>query len=204
MQRLTEVREDAVAAKQSQKLLRILKPRWTTISTPPPRSPRSTTWSARSTPSWPQMACRGRNAVLDAIAKFDSVLGIFGPEDDQLLDADIEALIEERQQARRDRDFARSDEIRDDLADTESSSKTQRRRQVEAKIASPSGVSVRRIQWPWSGGCGRSSRRVRAPSKQHDREPIVSASRDIPIFREHLRASVLQYLHQILSKSDGQ
>ena len=45
-----------------------------------------------------------------------AVLGIFGPEDDQLLDADIEALIEERQQARRDRDFARSDEIRDDLA----------------------------------------------------------------------------------------
>ncbi len=55
-------------------------------------------------------------AVLDAIAKFDSVLGIFGPENDQLLDADIEALIEERQRARHDRDFARSDEIRDDLA----------------------------------------------------------------------------------------
>jgi len=56
-------------------------------------------------------------AVLDAIGKFDAVLGIFGPEDDQLLDADIEALIEERQQARRDRNFARSDEIRDELAE---------------------------------------------------------------------------------------
>ncbi|MBX3292269.1 MAG: cysteine--tRNA ligase [Acidobacteria bacterium] len=57
-----------------------------------------------------------RDAVLDAVAKFDAVLGIFGPEDDQMLDADIEALIEERQQARANRDFARSDEIRDDLA----------------------------------------------------------------------------------------
>ncbi len=55
-------------------------------------------------------------AVLDAIAKFDSVLGIFGAEESQLLDADIEALIEERQEARRNRDFARSDEIRDELA----------------------------------------------------------------------------------------
>lgn len=55
-------------------------------------------------------------AVLDAIAKFDSVLGIFGAEDTQLLDADIEALIKDRQEARRNRDFARSDEIRDELA----------------------------------------------------------------------------------------
>jgi cysteinyl-tRNA synthetase len=58
-----------------------------------------------------------RDAVLDAIAKFDSVLGIFGPEESELLDADIEALIEERQCARRDRSFDRSDEIRDLLAE---------------------------------------------------------------------------------------
>ena len=32
-----------------------------------------------------------------------------------MLDSDIEALIEERQQARKDRDFARADEIRDEL-----------------------------------------------------------------------------------------
>ena len=57
-----------------------------------------------------------RAAVLDAIAKFDSVLGIFGEEETEMLDADIEALIEERQEARRNRDFARSDEIRDELA----------------------------------------------------------------------------------------
>lgn len=57
-----------------------------------------------------------QSAVLDAIAKFDAVLGIFGAEDSQLLDEDIEALIEERKQARTNRDFARSDEIRDELA----------------------------------------------------------------------------------------
>ncbi|MEQ1604812.1 MAG: cysteine--tRNA ligase [Pyrinomonadaceae bacterium] len=55
----------------------------------------------------------GRDAVLDAIAKFDSVLGIFGAEDDQILDDEIEALIAERTAARQNRDFARSDEIRD-------------------------------------------------------------------------------------------
>ena len=58
----------------------------------------------------------GRDAVLDAISKFDSVLGIFGKEEDETLDASIEALVEERQEARRRRDFARSDEIRDLLA----------------------------------------------------------------------------------------
>ena len=55
-------------------------------------------------------------AVLNAIVKFDSVLGIFGEQSAKLLDADIEALIAERQDARHNRDFARSDEIRDDLA----------------------------------------------------------------------------------------
>ena len=58
-----------------------------------------------------------RSAVLDALNKFDSVLGIFGPEEDQMLDGDIEALIAERQAARHDRDFAKSDRIRDQLAE---------------------------------------------------------------------------------------
>ncbi|QYO65994.1 cysteine--tRNA ligase [Leptolyngbya sp. 7M] len=57
-----------------------------------------------------------RDAVLDAVGKFNMVLGIFGEEDDAMLDADIEALIKERQQARANRDFARSDHIRDELA----------------------------------------------------------------------------------------
>jgi len=65
----------------------------------------------------PGLKAHDREAVLDAIAKFDSVLGIFGPEDSADLDAEIEALVEERQAARRDRNFARSDEIRDLLAE---------------------------------------------------------------------------------------
>ncbi|MEO6050728.1 MAG: cysteine--tRNA ligase [Pyrinomonadaceae bacterium] len=56
-------------------------------------------------------------AVLDAIVKFDSVLGIFGAESSEILDEDIENLIAERQKARHNRDFARSDEIRDLLAE---------------------------------------------------------------------------------------
>lgn len=57
-----------------------------------------------------------QSAVLDAIVKFDSVLGIFGAANTEILDDEIEALIAERQDARHDRDFARSDEIRDLLA----------------------------------------------------------------------------------------
>lgn len=58
-----------------------------------------------------------RPVVLDAVAKFDAVLGIFGAEDDATLDADIEALVAEREAARRQRNFARSDELRDILAE---------------------------------------------------------------------------------------
>ena len=55
-------------------------------------------------------------AVLSAVAKFESVLGIFGTENTEILDDEIESLIAERQDARHNRDFARSDEIRDLLA----------------------------------------------------------------------------------------
>ncbi|MEO6655174.1 MAG: cysteine--tRNA ligase [Pyrinomonadaceae bacterium] len=58
-----------------------------------------------------------QTVVLDAITKFDSVLGIFGAESTEILDADIDALIAERKDARHNRDFARSDEIRDLLAE---------------------------------------------------------------------------------------
>ena len=58
-----------------------------------------------------------QKAVLEAIEKFDSVLGIFGKVETEMLDEEIEKLIEERQEARRSRNFARSDEIRDLLAE---------------------------------------------------------------------------------------
>ena len=58
-----------------------------------------------------------RQKVFETLQKIDSVLQIFGEEKAEMLDAEIEALIEERQEARRDRNFARSDEIRDLLAE---------------------------------------------------------------------------------------
>jgi cysteinyl-tRNA synthetase len=57
-----------------------------------------------------------QKAVLETLEKFDSVLNIFGRQENQMLDAEIEKLIEERQEARRNRSFARSDEIRNLLA----------------------------------------------------------------------------------------
>ena len=62
------------------------------------------------------ITAEGRDAVMGAIEKFDSVLGIFGEYRKDMLDAEIEALIEEREEARRERDFALADEIRDRLA----------------------------------------------------------------------------------------
>jgi cysteinyl-tRNA synthetase len=64
-----------------------------------------------------QLKSDDRAAVLDAIEKFDSVLGIFGQGETEMLDTEIEKLIEERQEARRSRNFARSDEIRNLLAE---------------------------------------------------------------------------------------
>ncbi len=58
-----------------------------------------------------------RSAILHIIDKFDSVFGIFGEAEDEIIDAEIEQLIEERQEARRTRNFARSDEVRDLLAE---------------------------------------------------------------------------------------
>jgi cysteinyl-tRNA synthetase len=58
-----------------------------------------------------------QTAVLDAVTKYEAVLGIFGGEEETILDDAIEKLIAERQEARGNRDFARSDEIRDLLAE---------------------------------------------------------------------------------------
>lgn len=51
----------------------------------------------------------------DTIVTLLNVLGINIQQEQQLLDEDIENLIEERNQARKDRDFGRADEIRDML-----------------------------------------------------------------------------------------
>jgi len=57
-----------------------------------------------------------KESILEALSSFESVLGIFGTDNQEVLNAEIEALIGERQTARHDRNFARSDEIRDQLA----------------------------------------------------------------------------------------
>lgn len=54
--------------------------------------------------------------ILDSIATLMGVFGVDGLAQDELLDADIDALIKERDEARAVKNFARSDEIRDLLA----------------------------------------------------------------------------------------
>ncbi len=54
--------------------------------------------------------------LLDLLKRFDSVLNIFGEEQREMLDTEVQNLIDERQEARRRRDFGRGDEIRDELA----------------------------------------------------------------------------------------
>ncbi len=54
-------------------------------------------------------------ALLDELTTLCDVLGILVETKEEMLDSDIEDLIEERQQARKNRDFARADEIRDEL-----------------------------------------------------------------------------------------
>lgn len=54
--------------------------------------------------------------VYDKIAKLCDILGIITKVESEILDNDIEALIEARQAARKAKDFAKADEIRDQLA----------------------------------------------------------------------------------------
>ena len=53
--------------------------------------------------------------LLDRIVKLGDVLGLILDKKEELLDADIEKMIEERQAARKAKDFARADAIRDEL-----------------------------------------------------------------------------------------
>jgi cysteinyl-tRNA synthetase len=55
--------------------------------------------------------------LLEVIDRLDTVLNIFGQSQREMLDSEVQALIDERQEARRRRDFHRADEIRVELAD---------------------------------------------------------------------------------------
>lgn len=53
--------------------------------------------------------------IKDTIVRLCDVLGIIAEKEEEILDTDIENLIEERQQARKEKNFARADEIRNEL-----------------------------------------------------------------------------------------
>ncbi len=55
------------------------------------------------------------HTLLDKIVVLCDILGVEVKHVEELLDEDIERLIEERQAARKNRDFARADEIRNEL-----------------------------------------------------------------------------------------
>src|SRR5262249_9067373 len=56
-----------------------------------------------------------QKALLALVDRFDSVFNIFGEVKQELLDSEIQAMIDERQAARAAKNFARADEIRDQL-----------------------------------------------------------------------------------------
>src|SRR6185503_19157829 len=56
-----------------------------------------------------------KREILDALARFDSVFNILGSSQAEMLDGEIQTLIDDRQEARRRREFERADEIRDEL-----------------------------------------------------------------------------------------
>ena len=64
-----------------------------------------------------QVKADNQRELLDIINRIDSVLNIFGEQQREILDSEIQALLDQRQEARRRRDFARADEIRRELAD---------------------------------------------------------------------------------------
>ena len=63
-----------------------------------------------------ESSARYAGSLLAVLEKLCDVLGLIVVKEEEMLDAEIEALIEERQAARKAKNFARADEIRDELA----------------------------------------------------------------------------------------
>jgi cysteinyl-tRNA synthetase len=57
-----------------------------------------------------------KKELLELLTRFDSVLNVLGDQRTEMLDSEVQAMIDERQEARRRRDFGRADEIRVALA----------------------------------------------------------------------------------------
>jgi len=64
-----------------------------------------------------QVKEENKKQLLQLLTRFDSVLNVLGDQRTEMLDSEVQAMIDERQEARRRRDFARADEIRIALAD---------------------------------------------------------------------------------------
>jgi cysteinyl-tRNA synthetase len=64
-----------------------------------------------------QVKAENQRELLEVIDRIDTVLNIFGERQREMLDSEVQALLDERQEARRRRDFGRADEIRRELAD---------------------------------------------------------------------------------------
>ena len=64
-----------------------------------------------------QVKAENQRELLEVIDRIDTVLNIFGKGQREMLDSEVQMLIDERQEARRRRDFGRADEIRRELAD---------------------------------------------------------------------------------------
>ena len=62
----------------------------------------------------PEIASRKH---IDKIVGLSDILGLIVNKKEEVLDEEVEKLIEERQAARKAKDFAKADEIRDKLAD---------------------------------------------------------------------------------------
>jgi len=57
-----------------------------------------------------------KREIIETLSRFDSVFNILGSPRREMLDGEVQQLIDERQEARRRRDFERADEIRDELS----------------------------------------------------------------------------------------
>jgi cysteinyl-tRNA synthetase len=63
-----------------------------------------------------QVKEENKKELLQLLTRFDSVLNVLGDQRTEMLDSEVQAMIDERQEARRRRDFGRADEIRVALA----------------------------------------------------------------------------------------
>lgn len=63
----------------------------------------------------PQTSIASLDAIIETMTEIGNVLGVSLEKEEEMLDEDIEQLLEERVEARKNKNFARADEIRDQL-----------------------------------------------------------------------------------------